>query len=704
MPVQDNDDKRVPDQPVIDAEEELRRKQAQAQEQQNENSVQKSGKLLPFLNAKAEHHQSRIDSLDEKIANQTDKIDRNKAKIEALSAKADKLEDTNRMLSATLGGIPLVQSMIRKNEERITAIREEKIPKREQKIERGWKKIDALSAKRDTVSHKLDRVVALSDAIKSFSIGFNKHRREAFSDAMDRLNEATYNCLSDKKKALTAKKDSIVEKYNSPETNTVDKYKLQQQINDLNDRIEAIDERIEKVWQPDEFYSMQDNDTLDAQMKLTSDRLGDMAQDGNVTMSGLAEDTLFYALETEELDKSRVAALADKFNFMASAEEQLEDDYNMIDGVINNGSKADLEKTRADLTESIEAAQAVADNPHMRTEMREMAVQDIARLQGELKAVENALLYFEPEMEAPKFIKQVNEERTYEEEVSEVQDWLLDMVADGKAEIAEDGAFKVNSDYYKELPRNDRHVESMTEAQAVAVMSALTAAGVEFSAASRGDDKVGITVSKKDLVALNDIMYSTIGKIAKTEAAKENAGKGEKGKYQTINPEYYASLSKEQRHSRVEAKDVAREIVKGLMAEKIPYSAVVRKNDTVAITVSKDNAQAYKKIESAVKGERAAEYINPEFYKALPKEFRVTLPMTEEQAKAKIAELDKKGIAHSAVLNGDKSAVTVSKKDQGRAFFSRSQLKKEVQRISGQGKKQPQKQKTPKKKDTQGLD
>ena len=95
MPVQDNDDKRTADQPAVDAEEEIRRKQAQAQEQQQEESgAQKSGKLLPFLNAKAEHHQSRIDSLDEKIANQTDKIDRNKAKIEALSAKADKLEDT----------------------------------------------------------------------------------------------------------------------------------------------------------------------------------------------------------------------------------------------------------------------------------------------------------------------------------------------------------------------------------------------------------------------------------------------------------------------------------------------------------------------------------------------------------------------------------------------------------------------------------
>ena len=65
MPVQDNDEKRTAEQPAVDAEEELRRKQAQTQEhQQDETSTQKSGKLLPFLNAKAEHHQSRIDSLE----------------------------------------------------------------------------------------------------------------------------------------------------------------------------------------------------------------------------------------------------------------------------------------------------------------------------------------------------------------------------------------------------------------------------------------------------------------------------------------------------------------------------------------------------------------------------------------------------------------------------------------------------------------
>ena len=45
MPVQDNDDKRTADQPAVDAEEEIRRKQAQVQEQQQEESgAQKSGK------------------------------------------------------------------------------------------------------------------------------------------------------------------------------------------------------------------------------------------------------------------------------------------------------------------------------------------------------------------------------------------------------------------------------------------------------------------------------------------------------------------------------------------------------------------------------------------------------------------------------------------------------------------------------------
>lgn len=683
MPVQDNDDKRTTDQPAVDAEEELRRKQAQAQEQQQEESgAQKSDKLLPFLNAKAEHHQSRIDSLDEKIANQTDKIDRNKAKIEALSAKADKLEDTNRMLKATIGNLPGIRTLIANNEKRIQAIREVKIPKRQEKIDQGWKKIDTLTAKRDRIEHKLNRVIALNDTIKSFGIHFNKERREAFADAMTRLNSSTVDCLSDKKATLEAKKQAILDTYNAPETSAVDKLKLGEQLKGVNERIGALESKIMKLARPETHYEEQTNDQLDASMILTGEKLGEMVQNGTMDIPSLAEGAVQAAQEVETLDRSQVASIADKLidQPLASAEMQMEDDYNMIDGIINNGSKEDIDKARAELREGIKNMENLAENPFVPQEMRENAKAELEKMRKQLELLDSV------------------------DEI-EVESWLMTMVDNGDAVLTDDGGFKVNPDYYKELPRGDRHVETMTEIQAVEVMSALTAAGVAYSAATKGEDKVGITVSKNDVPALNDVMYASIGKIAHTEAAKENGGKGEKGKYQTINPEYYASLGKDDKHTRVEPIATARKIVAELQKQNIPYSAVVRKNDTVAVTVSKANVEAYKQIESAVKGERAVEYVNPDFFKSLPKQERFTQRMDEGQARKKSAELTAKGVEHSAVFGGEKSAVTVAKKDSQRAFFSRGRMQRDAQRISGRGQqKSQQREQTPKKRKNQGLE
>lgn len=683
MPVQDNDDKRTADQPAVDAEE-LRRKQAQSLDQQQEESgAQKSGKLLPLLNAKAEHHQSRIDSLDVKIANQTDKIDRNKAKIEALSAKADKLEDTNRMLKATIGNLPGIGAIIANNEKRIQAIREVKIPNRQEKVDQSWKKIDALTNKRDRIEHKLNRVIALNDTIKSFGIHFNKERREAFADAMTRLNSSTVDCLSDKKATLEEKKQKTLDTYNDSATSVVDKYNLSEQLKDVNERISALDDKIMKLPRPETHYEEQTNDQLDANMKLTGDKLGEMVQKGTMDMPTLAETAVQAAQEVETLDRSKVAELADQFNIqpLANVEMHLEDDYNMIDGIINNGSKENIDKVKEELSEGIKSMKSLADNPFVSEEVRASAAEELAKLKNQLE-----LLNMHDEVE--------------------VDSWLSDMLESSVAVLTDDGGFKVNPDYYKELPRNDRHVETMTEVQAVEVMSALTAAGVTYSAATKGEDKVGITVSKSDVPALNDVMYASIGKIAHTEAAKENGGKGEKGKYQTINPEYYASLGKEDKHTRVEPISTARQIVAELQKQNIPYSAVVRKNDTVAVTVSKANAEAYKQIESAVKGKRAVEFVNSDFFKALPKQERFTQRMDEGQARKKSAELTAKGVEHSAVFGGEKSAVTVAKKDSQRAFFSRGKMQRDAQRISGRGKHQKPQQieQTPKKRKNQGLE
>ncbi|RGH70970.1 DUF4316 domain-containing protein [Ruminococcus sp. AM31-15AC] len=586
------------------------------------------------------------------------------------------------MLKATIGNLPGIRTLIANNEKRIQAIREVKIPKRQEKIDQGWKKIDTLTAKRDRIEHKLNRVIALNDTIKSFGIHFNKERREAFADAMTRLNSSTVDCLSDKKATLEAKKQAILDTYNAPETSAVDKLKLGEQLKGVNERIGALESKIMKLARPEAHYEEQTNDQLDASMVITGDKLGQMVQNGTMDMPSLAEGAVQAAQEVETLDRSQVASIADKLidQPLASAEMQMEDDYNMIDGIINNGSKEDIDKARAELREGIKNMENLAENPFVPQEMRENATAELEKMRKQLELLDSA------------------------DEI-EVESWLMTMVDNGDAVLTDDGGFKVNPDYYKELPRGDRHVETMTEVQAVEVMSALTAAGVAYSAATKGEDKVGITVSKANVPALNDVMYASIGKIAHTEATKENGGKGENGKYQTINPEYYASLGKDDKHTRVEPIGTARKIVAELQKQNIPYSAVVRKNDTVAVTVSKANAEAYKQIESAVKGERAVEYVNPDFFKALPKQERFTQRMDEGQARKKSAELTAKGVEHSAVFGGEKSAVTVAKNDSQRAFFSHGRMQRDAQRISGRGQqKSQQREQTPKKRKNQGLE
>ncbi len=330
------------------------------------------------------------------------------------------------------------------------------------------------------------------------------------------------DCLSDKKATLEAKRQDILDTYNAPETSAVDKLKLGEQLKGVNERIGALESKIMKLARPEAHYEEQTNDQLDASMVLTGEKLGEMVQNGTMDMPSLAEGAVQAAQEVETLDRSKVAELADQLGIqpLANAEMQMEDDYNMIDGIINNGSKEDIDKAKAELAEGIKSMESLADNPFVSEEVRASAADELAKMKKQLELLDSA------------------------DEV-QVDSWLSAMIENGDAVLTDDGGFKVNPDYYKELPRNDRHVETMTEIQAVEVMSALTAAGVAYSAATKGEDKVGITVSKADVPALNDVMYASIGKIAHTEAAKENGGKGEKGKYQTINPEYYASLGKD---------------------------------------------------------------------------------------------------------------------------------------------------------------
>lgn len=627
MPVQDNEIPKAEKQVFENERDKLKQ----------EDIIQKPQKLLPFLNTKAEFHQNRIDTLDEKIAVRKDKIARNEAKIEKLSAKADRLADKNTMLKNTLGNLPMVKKLIEANEKKIADIRENKIPKRQEKVKRHKGKIEQLNHKRDIVEHKLNRVLALNDVVKSFSISANKERRAVFTSAMDRLNTANTACLNDKISALQEKRSQITFEYNKPETSAVDKYSLQEKLDSVNGKISNLEEKVQKLTRSENHFAKQSNEIVDAAMAVTSEKIAETADKGEIGLTEMAETVLLTADKVAEMDKSEIAGLAEKFNYLENVEVQLEDDYNSIDGIINNGSKSDLENTQKELSETLSAMQEIVGSRYMMQSVKEDTAKEIPKVEAQLNAVNKAL-------------------ENYDEKG------------------------KINPEFYKSLKKEERHIESMSERQAEKVISALAGAGIAFSSVNRANGKTAVTVANKDVSALQEMMKNVQKDIAPIEPKKPEVNR--------INPDYYKSLTKDNRAIHVETKEVADKVMSQLESKGIAFSASERANGITAVTVSKSDDKAYTDISESVKENRAVRLVNADFFQSLPKEERATQRMTQEQAERKVEELSQKNIPHSAVLNGEKSAVTVEKKNAGAAFMSRDKLKRSAQRISSKGKSQ----------------
>ena len=299
----------------------------------------------------------------------------------------------NKILE-TFGNVPFAKSIIQANKDKIDEIQNKKIPARKKKIKDCEKKLESLTFKKERITHKLNRVLALNDTIRSFSIGTSSERKEFFSSAIDRLKKAQADCLNDKKTNLISKKNKLIEAYNLPETNVVDKYKLQGEIQALSKKADVIDKKIKGM--------VTAKDTSEKAVESTKKCLDEMADKDNFNMEKLSENAINSA-GTNSLEKT---------------EELLEDDADMIDGIINNGKK--------------------------------------------------------------------NEEKENTSEIKSEKEFVNDMFHRGKAQLSNDGGYKINAKYYNELPRDERHIEPMTGIQAAIVMQTLESRNIPFFSSLKG--------------------------------------------------------------------------------------------------------------------------------------------------------------------------------------------------------------------------
>ena len=613
MPVQDEEKKK--DEQIYDnPDEEQKKLNTQQREHKEENTADRSaGKLLPFLNVKAEIHQNKLGNIDSKIASRQEKLAKNEAKIEKLSAKADRLEDRNTMLRNTIGKIPAVKKLIEANEAKIDRIRNEKIPARKDKCSFHRQKIDELNAQKTNIVHKLNRVIALSDTIKSFSLSNNFQRREMFVNAINRLNVAKADCINDKLSVLKSQKAELTEAYNITLSMT-EKIDIQNKLNGVDRKIMQLNEKLENIEEPKKLPEK----AVDETMKVAEEKITEIENSPDeVSVSDITDELTetvhekIHALDIEGM----------------SAEENIDNSeisYGRKDSVL---FVADIDPATCSDDELHAFRESIRDNAECAGAIAKALADNYGTKSAWSLDSEGALNDVR---------KNFSNDR-----IAFVLASALSGSKDGRINAAvKDWAqnyMKSIPDMYKQKP------------------------------AYLGGAHPGIV----------NIFADKFIKSQQPEKVQQN----EKSNFTTVNREYYHSLNQEDRYINVVTKSEADKIKQKLDDKNIPFSSVETK-DLATITVSKENEKAFDDIAKSVKDERAVKYVNPEFYKSLPKEGRETTSMTQPEAEKKIAELQDKGVPVSAILNGDKSAVTVAKP----GYFSRNQLKQEARKVSNDEK------------------
>lgn len=252
------------------------------------------------------------------------------------------------------------------------------------------------------------------------------------------------------------------------------------------------------------------------------------------------------------------------------------------------------------------------------------------------------------------------------------------LLAEGKAEFNNDGSFKINNDYYRALPREDRTIEVVPVQHAAEIMQQLADKGIEFSAVSRKNEKAAITVHiehKSDLTSAAE--NAVKGQIQKNQPTVSKTAAKE-----IINPDYFKQLKSSERHIQRLPSGDADKIIASLESKGVKFSAVKGEKLT-SITVHKDDRAAVGQAVHENNRTAAKEYINSDYFKSLPPEQRVYSQTADlNAAKTLMNALDSEAVQYSAVIDNEKSnaRITIAKEDIPKAqktgfLFSRQAQK-----------------------------
>lgn len=667
----------------------------------------KADKLLPFLNAAHERYTARIVSLNSKKQTRLSKIAKNVAKEERLSAKADRLSVTNEMLRRLTAGTKLetvANAVIENNQRRIDKIRNEKIPKIEDKIAAHGEKVLQLDKKIAAQQRKADKCTALSNVITSFVMLNPEKRRAQFSQSMDTLHRVTKESLAAKVEKYQDKVSEIRKRFATEYLSPASYDRLVKQMNTNLDKIQETKAKLQKLDAVTKPYAEQTAEHQDMMQAFTEKQLDTAAERGEIRINPLTETLCINAAE-RAIDRSERVFEQKQMR----PEQPLSAEQELAELLEKTGYQQVLDNAFAQdgfiVLRSPDGKEIGFDGPEMAVEhlkehtavVREMTAADFQELGlGTIERNPNIAAFQVEEHESGDqswrsydaiyqkdghFYEHISDgwnaaNDTYREISPEkakeiisahqkdpewvITDTGLQALNPPQATESLTGIQKFNPEYFKTIPRADRLTDTRTTETAMKIMDELNQQGIPCSAVFRNNGTASVTVNQKQHGA---VYLSVLRSVGEPLPAQQK-----------------------QVDMTVRTPEAAARITSALDNAGIPNSHVSRGNGTVIVTDAQDRPQVNAVI-SNTEQEHRKQFINPETYKQIPKDERFTKRMPEAEARAAVDQLAAKGVPHSAVLNGDRSAVTVEKKSKG--FVLGKQQRDHIASRAAQAKHQP---------------
>ena len=358
-------------------------------------------KLIPLMETLTAHQESKINNAQEKVQSHSLKIGKNENKIARLKDRSQRMRNVTDFLKAlsknsSIPGIKrMIEAKIEKNERRISDINENKIPIREEKIAKHKTAIDVQTRKIEKSQDKIDRYTHLSDFVKSFGFSDRAERHEHFMSSLINLNGNSQKRTAGKLERCVDKLQALNNEYSLTDS-AVKKTEINAKIVKLNGRCTSLSGKLDKLQNAQlDYISIKNNEFG----KQTTDLVNGLIENsGKALDNALTAKTGSISSVIDAVALDNAGYIADKVEMITfesslkNAEMSVEQNANMIDGVINNLPTEEVQEIKAEAPPEHSQEQSEYENilPKV-AETLNISVAQVMALPEELKEIAAAL-------------------------------------------------------------------------------------------------------------------------------------------------------------------------------------------------------------------------------------------------------------------------------------------------------------------------